>query len=113
MRKISITALLIAIVFTTGAQKIQVGISAGINSASMVAHAGGISMHTDGRIGILFGLTGDVQIAERFSVQPALNFVQKGYKYKETDVNYVYTDEIRINYLEIPINVIFRPQTAK
>lgn len=113
MRKISITALLIAVVITTAAQKIQIGISAGINSASMVAHASGISVHSDGRIGIMFGLTGDVQVAERFSIQPAVNFVQKGYKYKETDVNYVYTDEIRVNYLEIPINVIFRPQTPK
>ena len=113
MRKMSITTLLVAIVFTTAAQKTRIGISAGINSASMVAHAGGVSVHTDGRIGIMFGLTGDVQVAERFSVQPALNFVQKGYKYKETDVNYVYTDEIRVNYLEVPINVIFRPQSPK
>ena len=112
MRKMSIVALLIVVVFTSSAQKNRVGISAGINSAHMVAHYGGLSEHSDGRLGIVFGVNYNMPIAEQFSIQPALNFVQKGYKYKETDVNYVYSDEIRINYLELPLNVIFRPKMS-
>jgi len=110
MRKIFTTALLITVVLIAGAQKNKIGISAGINTANMVAHYGGVSEHTDGKIGIVFGVNYNIPIAEQFSIQPALNFVQKGYKYKETDVNYVYSDEIRINYLELPVNVLFRPR---
>lgn len=110
MRKMSITVLLITIVLTASAQKNRFGISAGINSANMVAHYGGLSEHTDGRIGIVFGVNCNMPIAEQFSIQPALNFVQKGYKYKETDVNYIYSEEVRINYMELPVNVLFRPK---
>jgi len=110
MRKISITALLIAIVVTAAAQKCRFGITAGINSAKMAAKYSGITVHTDGRIGMMAGVNCEIKIAEQFSLQPALNFVQKGYKYKETDVNYIYTDEVRINYFEVPVNVLFKPR---
>jgi hypothetical protein len=103
--------LLIALattVFALGAkaQHTSFGVRAGINFQNLNGDDGnGNDLNTKMKTGINLGINAEVPIAEDFYVQPGLLFSTKGAKdktYRKTNV--------RLSYLEIPINLLFKPE---
>lgn len=89
-------------------QKANVGITAGATLSNGRISASGISITSDNKIGLTAGAFADVPIAELFSFQPALNFVQKGGKSEVSDIDY--ESKLTLNYVEVPFNFLFKPK---
>jgi hypothetical protein len=103
--------LLIALattVFAIGAkaQNTTFGVRAGINFQNLTGDDGnGHKYDNKLKTGINLGLNAEIPIAPDFYVQPGLLFTTKGAKDKTyRKVNY------RLSYLEIPINLLFKPE---
>jgi len=103
--------LLIALattVFAIGAkaQNTTFGVRAGINFQNLTGDDGYGHKYDDKlKTGINLGLNAEIPIAEDFYVQPGLLFTTKGAKDKTyRKVN------VRLSYLEIPINLMFKPE---
>ncbi|MEP7141506.1 MAG: porin family protein [Ferruginibacter sp.] len=58
------------------------------------------------KTGFTGGLFVDIPINSNFSLQPALNFVQKGFSTKDETS----TDKVKYSYAEIPLNFIYNSQ---
>lgn len=112
MRKLIIPfmALCLCLVADTAfGQKTKFGFMAGASLANLHAKAYSLSVNSDSRIGATAGLFADVPVAGLFSFQPALNYVQKGYKESDQD----YEDKLTLHYIEIPFNFLFKPKMEK
>lgn len=59
------------------------------------------------------GIQGEIPIAPDFYVQTGLKFISKGTKgpmpYNDNEETRTITREITLNYLEIPLNLVFKP----
>ena len=59
------------------------------------------------------GVNYEIAIAPDFYLQPGVQFIAKGTKgpmeYKKNADTYAVTREIRMNYVEVPINFVFKP----
>lgn len=58
------------------------------------------------RTGFTAGILVDVPLSNYLSLQPAANFVQKGFKDSETDNGTTLTASMNIDNLEIPLNLV-------
>ena len=79
------------------AQSVNFGVRAGINLANVEVEGFGVSSSADLRVGVVLGAFADIGISENFSVQPELQFIQKGFKNNDND------DKLLLNYLEVPV----------
>ena len=114
MRKLFTTIFFIgAISLTAVSQKISFGIQAGLSLANMYETYLDASKHGDNKIGAIVGLTGNVHIGNNFDFRPELNFVQKGFQHNTSDPGYALTDEMTLNYIEIPFNFLFYRRISK
>lgn len=114
MKKILlITVILILSSATVMAQSPKFGLNAGISLANMNYKAGDEKENADSHIGLNIGFVIDLPIGSNFSIQPGLNFIQKGVKEKETDGNFTAELTSRINYLEVPLNLIYKAPLKK
>ena len=105
----SITTLLVLMILLTSnslTAQSKIGITGGATFATVTAKFQGISMSPKMKAGFTAGIFSDVPLSSNFSFQPALNFVQKGYSIKDD----TYSDKININYLEIPLNLVYSIQ---
>jgi hypothetical protein len=85
---------------------IKFGIHAGTSIANMKYEEDGASYSPKSTFGIQGGFVADLQLGKHLSLQPGVNFVQKGTKYKSDDNdNDTYT--MRINAIEIPFNILY------
>ncbi len=59
------------------------------------------------KIGLNLGVGANMVLSDVFSVQPELQFIQKGYAFKESESSFgikaEYKERVSINYLEIPL----------
>jgi Outer membrane protein beta-barrel domain len=86
---------------------IKFGIHAGTSIANMKYEEDEFSYSPKSVFGIQAGFVADLQLSKHLSLQPGLNFVQKGMKIKsdESGSNDTYTE--RINAIEIPFNILY------
>lgn len=93
--------LVLVLSINLNAQTTSFGARIGINSATINVSddASGFEIEPDSRIGLNIAAILNVGITEDFSIQPELNFLQKGFKV-ETDF---FENNITLNYLEVPI----------
>ena len=91
----------------TFAQNARFGITAGVSLASMKAKENGISITSDGKVGLTVGVLADVTVAENFTFQPGVNFTQKGSKFSMSDAGGSIESTQTLNYLELPLNFIY------
>lgn len=95
----------VAISFSAFSQ-INFGVRGGVNLASQTSEALGISQSSDNIIGLTVGALVNVGITDDFSIQPELNYIQKGAKY-DIDLSTIGGDNLELeqtlNYLEIPV----------
>ena len=101
MKKVLLVAcLFFATEFFANAQSSRFGITAGTSIANYNFKYGGTNISGDPKTGFTFGLLADIPTSANFSIQPALNFVQKGTQSEEMGEKL----STSINCLEIPVN---------
>ena len=81
----------------------HIGLTAGASFANVTMKAEGISISPKANTGITGGIFVDVPLSTGFSFQPALNFVQKGFKTTDETSS----DKLILNYLEAPLNFVY------
>jgi len=81
----------------------KIGLTGGATFANVTAKLQGLSVSPKMRTGFTAGLFADCTLSSNFSFQPALNFVQKGYKSNDETM----TDKVSYSYLEIPLNFVY------
>jgi hypothetical protein len=57
------------------------------------------------RIGIVLGAAFEFQLSDQFAIQPELLFHQKGWKEEDSGVDFKYTSNNTLNYIELPVMV--------
>lgn len=102
-------ALLMISVFQSSAQ-VKFGLKAGLNLANMVIKDKDEIYSKDfkSKAGYHFGVTAEYALNEALSVEPALLLSTKGFKMSESYSGDEYTTKANLNYLEIPINGIYK-----
>jgi hypothetical protein len=86
---------------------IKFGIHAGTSIANMKYEEDGVSYSPKSIFGIQGGFVADLQLGKHLSLQPGVNFVQKGMKVKSDESGS--DDQLiqRINAIEIPVNILY------
>ena len=102
----------IASVQLLNAQETTVGFSAGAAFANYRVKVDNFSLSADTKIGITGGVFIEIPVSKNFSFQPALNFVQKGTQYDYSDMGFTEEGKTTVNYLEIPLNVLYNYKVA-
>ncbi|MFB6456222.1 outer membrane beta-barrel protein [Chitinophaga sp. Hz27] len=127
MKTITLTLAVLCSSYFAQAQ-FHVGIKAGAggsyhsknNTPNIDAHNGHDNYFVGSKASYYAGISADWQLSKHFSVQPSLVYSAKGGSTKEriwnTGVTYntsTQSGEDRLNYLELPVNLIFRQQLGK
>lgn len=107
----SLLSILAVLTITAHSQKSSFGVTAGVSLANMHFKGGGFSISGDNKIGLVAGVFADVAIADNFRFQPGLNFVQKGTQSEDSDIDY--ESKVTLNYVELPLNFLFKPPMQK
>ena len=107
-RAIIFLAVLFAANFNSHAQNTRVGFTAGVAMSNYKITADNFSYKGDTKAGLTVGVLVDIPLSDHFSVQPALNFIQKGFKNTE-DLGNGVTEKAKstINLIEVPINFLY------
>jgi hypothetical protein len=106
MKKLSLI-ILVLISISTYAQNIRVGFTSGISVANFRVKLGDDSEKFDPKVGFTTGILLDIPAGRHFSIQPALNFVQKGMKEKQTLMGVTIKSSMNVNYVEVPLNFLY------
>lgn len=110
MKKVILITVLSA-VSIAGIAQATFGVQVGGNlaSAKLEYDAGGTTLKQNNKsmIGFIVGVVAEVPIASSVSFRPELNFIQKGYKFDETQGSDKYTEKATLNYLELPLNFVY------
>jgi hypothetical protein len=108
-KRLTIAAAFVLLTTFSHAQTpgIKFGIHAGTSIANMKYEEDEYSYSPKSIFGIQAGFIADLQLGKHLSLQPGVNFVQKGMKTssEEGGSNYKYVE--RINAIEIPINILY------
>jgi hypothetical protein len=111
MKKLLIVSALLIFVFSVNAQ-IGVGFKAGINLANMTIKNNGKNVDTKMRKGLYLGAIVDISMSKMLSLQPGLFFSQKVVFFEDTyddiGIELGGNNKLKINYLEIPINMVLK-----
>jgi opacity protein-like surface antigen len=94
-----ISALFLAISFTTQAQLVKFGIKAGLNYANLT----GSTTKTDAITSYHAGLVAEVKLTDGFSIQPELLYSTQGASYKNAGEEFIN----ELGYLSIPVMAKF------
>jgi len=107
MKSISplMTLMILLTAFGLSAQT-SIGINAGASSSNVTIKSGFLSASPTSKTGITVGIAVDAPFSSNFSFQPALNFVQKGYRIKDETGK----ETVNLNYLEVPMNFVYYTQ---
>lgn len=120
-KKILLTICVAA--FTAGAfaQSVSFGIKAGVNFSTQHFPADQGSFNVNNKTGFNVGAMVDIAI-HKFSIQPALYFITKGYNTSLTAPLYSnggsqigtvsFKGSTRLNYLELPVNLLYHVKLA-
>jgi len=97
--------LVLVLSINLNAQTTSFGARIGINSATInfSDDESVFEIEPDSRIGLNIAAILNVGITEEFSIQPELNFLQKGYKVETDFLGDEIENKITLNYLEVPI----------
>lgn len=100
---VALTVLFITITSVAQSPKVKFGIHAGTSIANMKYEEDGMSLSPKSSFGIQGGFVADFQLSKHISLQPGLNFVQKGARWEDEGDKYIE----RFNTIEVPFNVLF------
>jgi hypothetical protein len=111
-----ITAMVLGTIFIQAQQKTvhgsgaSFGLRAGVNFQNINGKdEDGNKLEYDMLTGFNAGINVEIPIAPQFYFQPGLLFSVKGAKSKEVILGETYTGRIKISYLEMPLNFLYKP----
>lgn len=111
MKKLLIVIVcVLAAVNGVNAQVVNFGVRAGMNVATAGGNfKDGIKDYMDfkSRVGFHVGVIADVELSEKFYLQPGLYFTTKGLKAEDKEGSY-FDIKYNLNYLELPILASYR-----
>jgi hypothetical protein len=111
MKKVFLFTALAVTAVATQAQ-VKFGAHAGINAASQTnkfkSGTQTITENSKSKIGFTLGAVAEISIADAIAFRPELNFTQKGGKLKETVSGVTEENTLTLNYLELPLNVVYK-----
>ncbi len=96
------TLMILLTAFSSSGQT-TIGLTAGATFSNITIKSSGFSASPKSKTGITAGIFIDVPLSTYFNLQPALNFVQKGYKIKDETGS----ETVNLNYLEVPLNFVY------
>ncbi|QEH40222.1 porin family protein [Chitinophaga sp. XS-30] len=104
--------LSVAALFFAGASFAQVkfGVTAGPSFSSYTSKVSGDKETSKLMTGLRAGITVDLPLADEFYIQPSLLYVGKGGMMESE--NFDLKLKTRINYLELPINFMYKPEVG-
>jgi hypothetical protein len=89
------------------------GVAGGVSFSNMKQEIEGLG-ESQGlyQAGVVFGVLADLPMEKNGSFQAGLNFIQKGVHNKKTIGNPNQVTKLTLNYIEVPLNILFRlPKT--
>jgi len=107
MKRTFITSTLILILFVASAQKPQIGILAGATLSNFKDKPESEELTADSKMGYTAGLIANFGVAEKFTLQSGLHFVQKGSKAKGSIGGSTVSGKLISNWLEVPLNFMY------
>ena len=113
-KKIQLSLLLIVLTSASGIVYAQTkfGIKAGVSFSNVTDKAeDGNKSGTQNMPGFLIGFTADLHLAGDFYIQPALQYVRKGFKQDNGGFYGSATNfQVKADYIELPVNVLYKPK---
>lgn len=92
-----------------GKSNVSFGILGGVNFQNLNGELpSGDKLENDMLLGYHVGVNVQIPIAPEFYFQPGLMYSIKGAKNTYTAMGSEFTDEIKINYLEMPLNLVYK-----
>lgn len=115
--KKTIAVILFAVITNTLSAQVSFGVQVGANIAFGKATYDNTGLPTvftnDPKIGFLGGVLSEIPISGKFAFRPEINFIQKGSKSNTTLSIYEQDNKITLNYIEMPLNVIYKLPVGK
>jgi Outer membrane protein beta-barrel domain len=104
MKKIVFIALSIGATYLSAtAQGTRFGFTAGVAFSNNTAKIDGEKDHGKSVTGITAGILVDIPAGKHFSIQPAINFLQKGAKDEDMGLEL----KMMVNSIEVPLNFLY------
>lgn len=99
---------------TTSDSKARFGVYGGVNFQNINGkNAGGATLENSLVIKYHVGINEEIPIAPDFKFQVGLQYIGKGAKgdflYTTNSTTYLVTREISMNYIEVPLNLVYKP----
>ncbi|MDP3432073.1 MAG: porin family protein, partial [Bacteroidota bacterium] len=89
--------------------KMSFGVLGGVNFQNLNGKlSSGDKLDNDMLLGFHGGVNVQLPIAPEFYFQPGLMFAIKGAKNTKTILGSEITDEIKLNYIEVPLNLVYK-----
>ena len=89
---------------------LRIGVRAGVNSSNMIkSGSGDIDLSTGAKTGFTAAVFLEIPIIPAFSIQPEVQYSQKGYKASGTYLSAPYEYKQTNNFIEIPLLAKFKP----
>ncbi len=102
MKKLLFISILAGLTLASCAVKpIKLGLKAGVNSTSI---KGDDADSFKGKVGFHVGVVTELEVSEKFAVQPEVSFSTQGADYSET----MYTGSYNLNYVNVPVMAKFK-----
>ncbi|MDR0981859.1 MAG: PorT family protein [Culturomica sp.] len=89
-------------------QPVTFGIRSGVNFAKQSVSSDGYSFSSKNNVGFNIGVSIDIPMMESLYLQSGLYYTVKGYKIKEDEDRYEYTEKAAPAYLEVPFLASYR-----
>ena len=112
MKKTMLLFIVLAIMLSGGlfAGDIGFGAKAGLNLANYTGDD--VDDEAKAKLGATLGSFATIPLGEKLVVRPEVLFTQKGVRYKEEDDGYELKGKEKLNFLDIPILVVFQATDA-
>lgn len=88
--------------------QINFGVRAGVNLANQTFEQDGLTIEPDGKLGLTFGVLADVGLTDNLSIQPEVDFIQKGMQLELEFFGETTKSKQTWNYIEIPVLVKYK-----
>lgn len=98
-----VSSFCIAAMFVVNAQSSRFGFTAGTSIANYKTKYPGITFSNDSKAGLTAGILVDIPAGNNLSIQPALNYVQKGAQWEDAGEK----GSMNINCIEVPVNFLY------
>lgn len=112
MKKLFLAAAIMVMTVNFAVGQNRFGLAGGVSVSNMTQKLLGEKVSGLYQAGVVFGVLADMPMEKNGSFQPGINFIQKGTHNKKTIGNPDQKTKLTLNYIELPLNVLFKiPRT--